>query len=665
MQPESPGCRRSSIQWSIFLGLFLVGALAKVQAATGSPGEKVIAQNLVFNSIDPCRVLDTSQTAEGPLMAGETRTFTVAGTADLTLQGGESATGCGIPGYVEKVSRASAIVVNLVAKPLVGDGELRLWASDRPMPKSASLSFSAKSPWRNVAVGMLVALRQDGSGEDFSLHATEQVDVIATVVGYYSPLALAEELPLAVEAGAAKLSEATETAATRDTMADLTLTGTSGLTLTQSMSKVMNSAGNLIMQMTGDSYGGVKFSLQNRFGVNGVLFEQSDAGALVDFVLKAGTTQRNFRLEDRDATQFLPSYGPEFQIGQANTVGVGPNLIVADNAAAFRRALVGIGTTSPERRLHVTSGSGDAVIRMESTSNALNPVLELKDNSPGQTRQPAINFLQSGDYVRGQIAYQDPNGPMTFRVGNATRMTLSTTGLDIAPGTVTFGSVEGWKDAGSNLIGTVGSDSLAIGGRISTGSNSASYSWNQIGTGTKDESAIADGNDLYVSNDLELDGVLFTSLGTVGAPAVAFGGDQNTGIYQPTANTLAVTTNGTERMRVTNTAVTQPNANSGMVKAAAHISGSGTGATVSRSFNNLAGGMAITVSRLGVGQYQVNFGTDVSTRFYLAMIGTAVVGSPAGQVTVSPRDSNVNALWVSTKTAAGVQADNEFFIMVY
>ncbi len=96
-------------------------------------------------------------------------------------------------------------------------------------------------------------------------------------------------------------------------------------------------------------------------------------------------------------------------------------------------------------------------------------MLEIKDDSPGKSRVGAINFLQTNDTVRGQIAYQIPDGPMTFRVDGTTRATLNATGLDISAGQVTFGIVEGSKDAGANLIGTIGIESLAVGGRIPQG----------------------------------------------------------------------------------------------------------------------------------------------------------------------------------------------------
>ncbi len=125
---------------------------------------------------------------------------------------------------------------------------------------------------------------------------------------------------------------------------------------------------------------------------------------------------------------------------------------------------------------------------------------------------------------------------------------------------------------------------------------------------------------------------------------------------------------GGSRMQINATTgnITQPLANSGLVKAAAHINGNGTVA-VSRQFNNLPAGAAITVVRLGVGQYEVNFGDDVSTRFYQAMLGGAATSSPInpGEIFIEPRSGIVNALFVATYNSAGTATDRDFFLTIY
>lgn len=215
--------------------------------------------------------------------------------------------------------------------------------------------------------------------------------------------------------------------------------------------------------------------------------------------------------------------------------------------------------TPPPGSLFASTAANSAgnAFRIETSSNAQNAVLELKDNSPGQAQVGAVNFLQAGDTVRGRIAYQNPDGPMTFRVagangltlsatgldvnaaqvtfgsangaiayvspngpmnftvGGANQMRLSSTGLDIAGGQVTFGSVEGWKDAGTDLIGTVGAlTSVAIARTIGTGSSTADFDYNHFGSGgTPNSGNMTNSSDVYIADDLEVDGV--TSVATL------------------------------------------------------------------------------------------------------------------------------------------------------
>lgn len=50
--------------------------------------------------------------------------------------------------------------------------------------------------------------------------------------------------------------------------------------------------------------------------------------------------------------------------------------------------------------------------------------------------------------------------------------------------------------------------------------------------------------------NLTLSGQFFAASGTAGAPAYSFNGDAITGVWRPAANTVAVSTNGVERMRI-------------------------------------------------------------------------------------------------------------------
>jgi len=104
----------------------------------------------------------------------------------------------------------------------------------------------------------------------------------------------------------------------------------------------------------------------------------------------------------------------------------------------------------------------------------------------------------------------------------------------------------------------------------------------------------------------------------------------------------------------------------GMVKAAVLANGN---ATIIRSFNNLPGGSGPTVSQpLGPGTYEVNFGVNVAQRFFSATLlssnSTDPGGASDGQVLVSARDGNVNAVFVRTNDSTGTSTNRSFYLMV-
>ena len=135
----------------------------------------------------------------------------------------------------------------------------------------------------------------------------------------------------------------------------------------------------------------------------------------------------------------------------ANLSGIGGNGLTV-NANTNN---VGIGTNSPESKLHVSKGSAGAI-----TPNANAPLVVENDAASyinllaPQATETGILFGNSGNVQDGGIVYLNSTDAMQFRTnGNITRMTLSSTGnLDIAGGTVSFGSVETLADAGSFTI---------------------------------------------------------------------------------------------------------------------------------------------------------------------------------------------------------------------
>ncbi|MFC0508442.1 hypothetical protein [Micromonospora costi] len=74
-----------------------------------------------------------------------------------------------------------------------------------------------------------------------------------------------------------------------------------------------------------------------------------------------------------------------------------------------------------------------------------------------------------------------------------------------------------------------------------------------------------------------------------------------------------------------------------------------------------------TVIKYGTGQYEVQFGFIVTSGVYVATIGRgdACCVPPAGEVSVAPRLSTPNGVFVQTRNSAGTPADLPFHLVVH
>ncbi|MGA4726492.1 hypothetical protein ACWEOS_17800 [Micromonospora taraxaci] len=74
-----------------------------------------------------------------------------------------------------------------------------------------------------------------------------------------------------------------------------------------------------------------------------------------------------------------------------------------------------------------------------------------------------------------------------------------------------------------------------------------------------------------------------------------------------------------------------------------------------------------TVIKYGTGQYEVVFGFTVTTGVYVATVGRADACCipPAGEISVAPRLSTPNAVFVQTRNSAGTPADLGFHLVVH
>lgn len=73
---------------------------------------------------------------------------------------------------------------------------------------------------------------------------------------------------------------------------------------------------------------------------------------------------------------------------------------------------------------------------------------------------------------------------------------------------------------------------------------------------------------------------------------------------------------------------------------------------------------AVTASKLGVGQYEVDFGRNISSCAFVASVGSAVTGTDEGMASTSDRSGNVEAVFVQTNSTVGANADLPFHLVV-
>jgi uncharacterized repeat protein (TIGR01451 family) len=151
---------------------------ATVQATTPDPASSnnsatasSLVDVLMFNTLAPCRVLDTRD-PDGPLggpilSPGQQRAFVVTGGS------------CGIP------STAKAVSVNLTVVGPTGPGFVTVFPGDGSLPATSSINFSAGQVRANNGV---FSLAGDGSGTLNIINGSSgSTHVILDVNGYFEP----------------------------------------------------------------------------------------------------------------------------------------------------------------------------------------------------------------------------------------------------------------------------------------------------------------------------------------------------------------------------------------------------------------------------------------------------------------------------------------------
>jgi hypothetical protein len=158
-------------------------------ARAGATVSPLLSSNLVLNTLQPCRIVDT-RISGTPLVAGTATTFNVVGsTLNVPTPQGGQAGGCGIPGFSGSTPGAQAVVINFVAVGATGVGDLVVWPSDKSQPLASVLNYAQQSALAglNIANGIVMPLRQDAQGGDITVLAqVSGTHLVADVVGYFT-----------------------------------------------------------------------------------------------------------------------------------------------------------------------------------------------------------------------------------------------------------------------------------------------------------------------------------------------------------------------------------------------------------------------------------------------------------------------------------------------
>jgi hypothetical protein len=77
-----------------------------------------------------------------------------------------------------------------------------------------------------------------------------------------------------------------------------------------------------------------------------------------------------------------------------------------------------------------------------------------------------------------------------------------------------------------------------------------------------------------------------------------------------------------------------------------------------------AGQSGTTSARVGTGQYEVDFGRDVSNCVWVAGISSVTAPTTDGQAQIGPRDGNVEAIFVLTTNSGGTVTDKPSQVVV-
>lgn len=175
----------------------------------------------------------------------------------------------------------------------------------------------------------------------------------------------------------------------------------------------------------------------------GVLSSQATPIPPADGGTGVNNATRTLTISTNSGTLAFASVGSTLTVpetGTAALLGVA-NTFTALNTfnAHINASRVGIGVTGTPGRLLEIVTTGTAIFLGRTDSDSINPVFEIQDNSPGQARTGAFNFLNSAASARGQLAYLFASDAMRINTAGTTALYIDSSQL-VGLGTATPGT---------------------------------------------------------------------------------------------------------------------------------------------------------------------------------------------------------------------------------
>lgn len=161
----------------------VITALASLPAGASAQKSRIVAralgdtnQDLVYTPIQPCRIVDTRNTAAGAIVADGVRSFSAAGVASYAGQGG-SATNCGM-----NTEAPSAVALNVTAVTPAGAGYATVFPYASTRPDTASLNYAGGDIVNSAIISKIPT---PAASFDFTVYTYAQSHYVVDIVGYF------------------------------------------------------------------------------------------------------------------------------------------------------------------------------------------------------------------------------------------------------------------------------------------------------------------------------------------------------------------------------------------------------------------------------------------------------------------------------------------------